>query len=41
MELQVELSSNPYASDTQIPGPNNPVTWNAPNPKHKSPDNNK
>ena len=31
----------PYASDTQIPGPNKPVTWNAPKPKHKRPDNNK
>jgi hypothetical protein len=31
----------PYASDTQIPGPNNPVTWKAPNPKHNKPDNNK
>jgi len=29
----------PKASDTQIPGPNNPVTWNAPNPKQRSPDN--
>ena len=31
----------PYASETQIPGPNNPVTWNAPKPKHKPPDKNK
>ena len=31
----------PNASETQIPGPKKPVTWNAPKPKHKMPDNNK
>ena len=30
----------PYASETQIPGPKIPVTWNAPKPKNK-PDKNK
>jgi len=29
----------PYASETQIPGPQAPVTWKAPNPKHNTPDN--
>jgi len=24
----------PYASETQIPGPNVPVTWKEPKPKH-------
>jgi len=31
----------PYASETQIPGPKIPVTWNAPKPKHNKPDKNK
>ena len=31
----------PYASDTQIPGPHDPVTWKAPKPKHRTPDKSK
>ena len=31
----------PKASETQIPGPNKPVTWKAPKPKQRKPDNNK
>ena len=30
----------PYGSDTQIPGPKRPVTWNAPNPKQRTPERN-
>jgi len=35
------LPVNPKASETQIPGPNNPVTWKAPNPKQRKPESNK
>lgn len=35
------LPVKPYGSETQMPGPNKPVTWKAPKEKQSKPDKNK